>query len=71
MAVNSPLKRRAVLGFGFPTGTRVPSGTSTAFERGASLGLYYIEPSTATDALTKRLTLTGTSKHRYMFVGTG
>jgi len=71
MAIDTLLKRRAAIDFGLPSGTRIPSGTSTAFERGTTLGLYYIEPSQAVDALTKRLILTGTSKLRYTFIGTG
>lgn len=44
MAIDTLLKRRAVIDFGMPSGTRIPSGMSTAFERGTTLGLYYIEP---------------------------
>ena len=71
MAIDTPLKRRAAIDFGFSSGTRIPSGTSTAFERGTTLGLYYIEPTESQDAITKRLILTGTSKLRYIFIGTG
>jgi hypothetical protein len=42
MAIDTLLKRRAAIDFGMPSGTRIPSGTSTAFERGTTLGLYYI-----------------------------
>ena len=46
MAVDSLSKRSAALGFGSPwrSGTRPPSGSVTAFDRGALLGCYYLEP---------------------------
>jgi len=42
MAIDTLLKRRAAIDFGLPSGTRIPSGSSSAFERGTTLGLYYI-----------------------------
>lgn len=45
MAVDTASKRSAALGFGSPwrSGTHPPSGTISAFERGAILGAYYVE----------------------------
>lgn len=71
MAIDTAAKRSASATYGTPwmAGTRIPSGASTAADRGATLGAWYFAYIPAVDYVTTRLTLVGTSIQRLSITG--
>lgn len=70
MAVDTATKRASVLAVRGRRVAPVPDGSVAVADRGHLSGVYYLVPTVATDVVTTRLTLVGTSAARLSLSGT-